>query len=258
MYKQLTKGFTLIELLVVIAIIAILMAILMPSLQLAREQAQRTVCLHNIGQLSLAWIMYADENDDRIVNGDVGEYGGLHQGEKSWVLRDYDAATLREKIQCIKDGALFPYTNNWKVYRCPMGKTSKDEARLYGVFDAMNCKGWSGNGMQDAKMIKKRSEIKNSAYRGVFIEDGGTGRRAMGGWTAYSSRWRWWDPPPIRHNGGTPIGYADGHADHRKWKDQRTVDFGLKEQAFSEDQPNNEDIAWAAYTSWGTRHLSAQ
>ena len=54
------KAFTLIELLVVIAIIALLMAILMPTLRRAREQGQRAVCLSNLKQLTLAWIMYAD------------------------------------------------------------------------------------------------------------------------------------------------------------------------------------------------------
>jgi len=69
------RGFTLIELLVVIAIIAILMAILMPTLNRAREQGKRAVCLGNLKQLSLSWITYADDNDDRIVNGAAGHAG---------------------------------------------------------------------------------------------------------------------------------------------------------------------------------------
>ncbi|MHC4331052.1 MAG: type II secretion system protein, partial [Planctomycetota bacterium] len=56
------EGFTLIELLVVIAIIAILLAILMPALNRVREQGKRAVCLSNLKQLSLAWILYADDN----------------------------------------------------------------------------------------------------------------------------------------------------------------------------------------------------
>jgi len=48
------NGFTLIELLVVIAIIALLMAILMPALNLAREQGKRAVCLSHLRQLNMA------------------------------------------------------------------------------------------------------------------------------------------------------------------------------------------------------------
>ncbi len=92
-------GFTLIELLVVIAIIAILMAIMMPALNRAKEQGKRAVCLNNLRQLTLAWIMYADENDDRIVNGEAagggdgraiapGPTDNRHPREKWWVGAD--------------------------------------------------------------------------------------------------------------------------------------------------------------------------
>ena len=67
-----SRGFTLIELLVVIAIIAILMAILMPALNRVREQGKRAVCLNNLKQLALSWILYADDNEDKIVSGAGG------------------------------------------------------------------------------------------------------------------------------------------------------------------------------------------
>ena len=60
-------GFTLIELLVVIAIIAILAAILLPVLAQAQKRALATQCLSNIHQLSLSWVMYANDNRDNLV-----------------------------------------------------------------------------------------------------------------------------------------------------------------------------------------------
>jgi prepilin-type N-terminal cleavage/methylation domain-containing protein/prepilin-type processing-associated H-X9-DG protein len=58
------QAFTLIELLVVIAVIAILMALLMPALNLARDQGRKMVCSSNLHSLALANNLYAANNDD--------------------------------------------------------------------------------------------------------------------------------------------------------------------------------------------------
>jgi prepilin-type N-terminal cleavage/methylation domain-containing protein len=69
--KGTRQGFTLIELLVVIAIIAILAALLLPSLSRAKEHGLRTRCISNLHQTGVAMALYADDSNDAIVPSDA-------------------------------------------------------------------------------------------------------------------------------------------------------------------------------------------
>lgn len=80
-------GFTLIELLVVIAIIALLMAILLPSLQRARKQARAVACLANLRQWATTFDLYLEENQGRLPRRDADPILGLLSGR---YLRDDD------------------------------------------------------------------------------------------------------------------------------------------------------------------------
>lgn len=68
-----TRGFTLVELLVVISIIALLLSILMPSLNKARKQAKKVMCLSNLNQWSLVWQMYTNDNRGKLPDGWVAD-----------------------------------------------------------------------------------------------------------------------------------------------------------------------------------------
>lgn len=243
------RGFTLIELLVVIAIIAVLMAILFPALNRAREQGRRAVCLSNLKQLTLAWIMYAGENDDKIVNGEAAGGGnGLattptggnrHKGEKWWVGGDCGDFWAGEhlpretQLNAIRNGALYPYTKKETLYRCPTGV--RGEMRTYSIGDSMNGIPRSGTHINQEKSgarvgrtvlwIKKRTEIisPGPAYRLVFLDEG---RITPDSYATHYVNERWWDPPFVRHGDGTNVSFADGHSAYWKYKGKKTIETG--------------------------------
>jgi prepilin-type N-terminal cleavage/methylation domain-containing protein/prepilin-type processing-associated H-X9-DG protein len=242
------KAFTLVELLVVIAIIALLMAILMPALERAREQGKRVVCLNNLRQLMMAWLAYADENDGKIVRGDIREHDGDHTNEVPWVEKDWPRNSLTDDqmIQAVKAGALFPYTKNIRLYRCPNAVFG--EWRTYAVVDAMNADNLDAPANM---MLKHRSEILKPAYRTVFVDD--SGATPMGAWSIHYTRPSWWDEPPNRHGDGGTWAFSDGHTEYWKWQDLHTYEYDVTNEPLWKhvDFPNSLDIPKTQRAAWG-------
>jgi len=241
-------GFTLIELLVVIAVIALLLALLFPVLRSAREQGQRAVCLNNLKQLTLAWLVYAEEHDGKIVSVPSIDYGRREgaratQGKvESWLGQAFYFPESRSAlIENPDKGALWPYLKDVDVYRCPRGLArhpvtytpvvSANGANVEGTYmpDTLFCEPTNIGKRVGSTVLKltRLTEIVSpgAGQRAVFIDMGQTPLSNDFYVHYLYPRWKWHSVPPIRHRNGVTLSMADGHAEYWKWKGQETVNM---------------------------------
>lgn len=143
------NGFTLIELLVVIAIIALLLAIIVPSLGKAKEYARRVICRNNIRQQTLGVMVYSEENDSKVPT--LPSTGG-------W-LWDISFWSTNRISQCAG------FDDN-KVYFCPSNLLKKaDDARFWQhswVFE------WSGCDLKREQSLRDESTLTLTQLKGYY------------------------------------------------------------------------------------------
>ncbi len=264
------NGFTLIELLVVIAIIALLMAILMPALRYAKQQATGAVCLGNERSLIIAWHTFPQDNDDKLVGGNP--YPDTENYEISWVQAPQnDAAEVmlgagsqpsatgklayQYEVIGIKRGLLWPYLKTPKVYHCP-GDQRKLQAtnsayRSYSILWTMNGsygRNYEADPVYDTgEVAHKYIQIKNAGTKLVFVEDQDDRGWNMGSWVMNPVGHRWTDSLGLWHVDSGTLAFADGHAEKRKWRDKRTIEYFRNPYDFSfehstPDNPNQDLI----------------
>jgi prepilin-type processing-associated H-X9-DG protein len=96
--------------------------------------------------------------------------------------------------------------------------------------------------------VKTRTEITNPAppFRLVFIDEG---YMTPDAYAVYYRQETWFDSPPVRHGDGTTLNFADGHADHWKWKGTDTI------QHARDEENTGPQVGWAPQTNSGFQDL---
>jgi prepilin-type N-terminal cleavage/methylation domain-containing protein len=183
--RPLTR-FTLIELLVVIAIIAILASMLLPALQQARETAKASNCINNLGSISKAFLLYADDN-----LGVLPPYRDNGKPVEHW-WNDPG-----------KSGLLVPYLGNTEVigrgkYACPSAEAP------YGI--TKSSYGYNYY-IIDSNHIARRKLVRFKRPSGTCLTGGGISARISASYDPSNTA-----PLAAHHKNSTGFNFADGRA----------------------------------------------
>ena len=246
------KGFTLVELLVVIAIIALLVSILLPSLQKARELTKRTMCLTNLNGTGKAMGLYQTANEDRypFAAGPVTSGGAL----SSWT-GDNRTSDIKNLVPRCVTTLIFFYVregNDPALFLCPSDTATKDPSTRepntgnyrWDFLDAVNVS-YSIQAVKTNKAFKDARQFymadKNPNWDGNHTASGGT---PLDPWIDDMTQAMLKNNMPTNHQGEMFNAMkGDGHAAPYKRAD-------IGELVVANNQAKTNDVI---YTTYGTK-----
>jgi prepilin-type N-terminal cleavage/methylation domain-containing protein/prepilin-type processing-associated H-X9-DG protein len=241
--KKIPAGaFTLIELLVVIAIIALLMSILIPTLQRAREQSRRVICANNLRQIGTSLNMYGNDNDGKLPLNN----GGYWLWDIAYSTSDFIIRTgaTKETFYCPSDlskkgdmAIVWQYTQDPRPYTATSDSVTEPQAgrdnyyRVTSYFWMMDTK--QGRTVQPVGTPQKRW-VKNLNDKQPALAElmtdatlSTTGDPATASFVEVRGglygRWQLFDRTNHISRGKNPDGgnimFLDGHLEWRRFSD---------------------------------------
>jgi len=265
-------GFTLVEILVVITVIAVLVGLLVPAVTKAKSTGQGIACLNNIRQLMVAWKMYPDDNNGKLVrnaafNG-IARYradtGGWIHGWLDFGGANTDNTNVLKLIgEADGQTALFgKYITTPEVYRCPADpSTVRIDGRVYPRVRSLSMNQAIGSGSTATWLppstyivFQKESEVVNPAPANLlaFLDEHPDSINDAG-WAFQMhdpdqrAQAKLIDIPASYHNGAGSLSFADGHSEIHRWLDPRTRPaIHYTNNVSNVATPNNADADWLA------------